>query len=120
MRRGPYDAAVLAAMGNRQSSIRGVLRVLRAPGAAEAAQLGRDQFYAANRQAFDEVRTVLKLPLSDGSDFDWELADGIRLVEKCVHSSEMLQELFERSLEKHPCGIDRPWQVIRFLLPWGL
>jgi hypothetical protein len=119
-RPGPYDASLLNAMGNRLQSVRQVLRVLHAPGAAEAAQLGRDQFYAANKQAFNEVRTVLKLRLSDGSDFDWELADGIRLVEKCVHSSEMLQALFERSLAKQPCSRDRPWQVIRFLLPRGL
>jgi hypothetical protein len=103
----------MAMLGNRQVPMKQVSELVNRlrREVPDAPTIGYSQMQKANHEAFDEVKTVLQVPMDIPNVFSWEIADFRRLVERCVSSSDVMKDLFERQLQKHPCSKEAPWEV---------
>ena len=65
-----------------------------------------------NHQYFRQVERTIVLPLKDGTEFSWPVADPSLLVSMCCHLSSEMEELFARSLQQRPCSAEAPWSLV--------
>ena len=72
-------------------------------------QVGMKALQAMNHQYFRQVEL---LPLKDGTEFSWPVADPSLLVSMCCHLSSEMEELFARSLQQRPCSAEAPWSLV--------
>ena len=61
---------------------------------------------------FDAVRKPISLPLAQGGEHLWYVADPSMLVAATVRSSESLQDLFAKTLQLHPGTAHNPWKLL--------
>ena len=75
-------------------------------------QVSDRQLREFSAERFNEVRRSIALPLADGTEFQWEVADPNLLVAMSLRRSEEMQALFGNVLRRHPCSPEAPWQLI--------
>ena len=51
------------------------------------------------------------LPLSNGTEFDWELCEPTLLVQEMPQQSPQLASAFRRCLARRPPTRNRPWRI---------
>ena len=61
---------------------------------------------------FDAVRKPISLPLAQGGEELWYVADPSMLVAATVRSSEALQDIFANALQLHPGTPENPWNLM--------
>ena len=55
-----------------------------------------------------DVGHTLSLPVEDDEDFDWDIANFLRLLRRCLDTSAALRDAFAQAWERHPCTEDEP------------
>jgi len=99
--------AVMHMKGTSQSALRDILRGVMgdaAPSRREMVDVGQARFFS--------VKRTINLPLTDGSEFAWELCDPNLLVARIVEESAALQSWFADALQRKPCSEDNPWGLL--------
>jgi hypothetical protein len=66
----------------------------------------------ANAEQFLSVRRIIRLPLTAGGTWDWELADPNRLLQLAVNASPTLQHLFAAAVRRSPPSCRKPWHLV--------
>ena len=61
---------------------------------------------------FNAVRRSISLPLAQGGEHMWHVADPSMLVAASVRSSETLQDMFAKALQLHPGTPEAPWKLL--------
>ena len=87
------------------------LRALTNAIATKEAQLSVDKMKKLTAERFNEVCRIIPLPLIDGSEFQWAVADPSLLVAMTLRGSEAMQGLFYNALRRHPCSPESPWRL---------
>ncbi len=93
--------------GTSQAALREILRGVMgdaAPSRRDMVDVGQARFFS--------VRHVINLPLTDGTEFVWELCDPNLLVAKIVKESLVLQCWLADALQRSPCSAARPWGLL--------
>ena len=67
--------------------------------------------YEANLSRFLLLRHIEVVPMSDGGEFQWELAHPCRLVSTMVAECPELERLFVAAALRHPCDAAHPWKI---------
>ena len=65
-----------------------------------------------NHEHSEQVKRTILLPLKDGQEFSWPVADPSLLVSMCCRLSKEMEELFARSLQWRPCSAEAPWRLV--------
>ena len=61
---------------------------------------------------FNAVKRSISLPLVQGGEHRWSVADPGMLVAATVRSSEVLQDIFANALQLHPGTPENPWNLM--------
>ena len=83
--------------------------------AKDGEETSRRALHDIAHERFQQVRRTIALPLADGGEHLWEVADPNLLVAHTVRCSGDMQELFGNALRRHPCSPEQPW---RLLVTW--
>jgi len=68
----------------------------------------RDELHAR----FNEVRVQIRIALTDGTDFAWELAEPTLLLAKLIRDRPNVRHVFLDALREHPCSMSNPWHAV--------
>lgn len=68
----------------------------------------REAYYAV----FNDVRHSVRAPLKDGSEFQWQFADHMLLIQLTLQESHELRVRFKLCFREHPCSRDAPWDLV--------
>ena len=80
--------------------------------AQKEGQVSRNRMNKLAVERFNEVCRTITLPLADGSEFQWDVADPGLLVAMSLRCSDAMQGLFDNALNRHPCSPEAPWRLI--------
>lgn len=61
--------------------------------------------------AFDELKFVVKLPLHDGGEFVWEMADLALLIAASVRADAVVAAAYSEAVRRHPPSLAQPWDL---------
>ena len=74
--------------------------------------VGKDTMRSIAHARFNEVKRSISLPLAQGGEHMWKVADPSMLVAATVRSSETLQDIFANALQLHPSTPEDPWKLL--------
>ena len=75
-------------------------------------QISRDSLTSASRVAFQAVRREIALPLVEGGEHDWVVADPSLLVAATIRSSKRLEDIFVNAIRRRPSTPATPWNML--------
>ena len=61
---------------------------------------------------FEEVRCSVDIPLTDGGDFKWEIADPVLLTSKLIRERPNVRTAYLEGLRRAPCSKQNPWHCV--------
>ena len=102
----------LTAVGVSQEALVEIVKRLReSPELAEAPVTRRRMQLALDRLWLD-VGTTLALPVENGNEFVWAIADFPRQLKMYLESSPSLQEAYAQAWAKFPSTSQHPWELV--------
>ena len=75
-------------------------------------QISKNSLTTAARAAFQEVRREIALPLVEGGEHKWLVADPSLLVSATVRSSKRLEDIFVNAIRGRPSTPETPWNLL--------
>ena len=63
-------------------------------------------------EAFNAIKHVVKLPVHDGGEFAWEMADLALLMAASVRADAVVAAAYSEAVRKHPPSLAHPWDLI--------
>ena len=75
-------------------------------------EISKSRLSDANFIGFDSIRHIEKLPMEDGSTFDWEYSDPNRLTAYLVASCDRLRSAILAAFSRTPCSQRQPWRLV--------
>lgn len=105
----PIGARLQNVMGMGTTSDSNIAKIMKS---LEGSAPSKKHLTQVRHAKFESLKHVIRVPLLDGSFFDWHLCHPGLLLTRIVSESVALQCTFKEALHRHPCSPDRPWRLM--------